>query len=191
MDGLVGGDFLRSALGEELALIEHHDALIEILAQNVRATRACAQRRKNLRSLGSRCPLRRSYRGFSCSSSGTNGNRSSGQANSLTNLIRQSVSYHFSSPIRRYLHDRGDLCLYGTAWWGSEDSNFQTNDYQRLALRLQMGPRRKYADGRRDTPLRYPLRNSSGSLTKVAAMRRASSLLSGCLAPDRRRGSVS
>jgi hypothetical protein len=28
----------------------------------------------------------------------------------------------------------GNLCLYGTAWWGWEDSNFQPNDYQSLAL---------------------------------------------------------
>ena len=27
----------------------------------------------------------------------------------------------------------GNLCLYGTAWWGWEDSNFQPNDYQLLA----------------------------------------------------------
>ena len=27
LDGLVGGDFLRRAFGEELALIEHHDAI--------------------------------------------------------------------------------------------------------------------------------------------------------------------
>jgi hypothetical protein len=29
----------------------------------------------------------------------------------------------------------GNLCLYGTAWWGWEDSNFEPNDYQLLALR--------------------------------------------------------
>jgi hypothetical protein len=26
--------------------------------------------------------------------------------------------------------------LWGTAWWGWEDSNFQPNDYQPLALSL-------------------------------------------------------
>jgi hypothetical protein len=29
----------------------------------------------------------------------------------------------------------GNLCLHETAWWGWEDSNFQPNDYQLLALR--------------------------------------------------------
>jgi hypothetical protein len=44
----------------------------------------------------------------------------------------------------------GNLCLYGTAWWGWEDSNFQPNDYRPLALsslwrlhegRYRQGPR--------------------------------------------------
>jgi hypothetical protein len=26
----------------------------------------------------------------------------------------------------------GNLCLFGTAWWGSEDSNFEPNDYEPL-----------------------------------------------------------
>ena len=28
----------------------------------------------------------------------------------------------------------GNLCLYGTAWWGWEDSNFQPNHYQSVTL---------------------------------------------------------
>jgi hypothetical protein len=30
----------------------------------------------------------------------------------------------------------GNLCLMATAWWGWEDSNFQPNDYQPLALTI-------------------------------------------------------
>jgi hypothetical protein len=35
----------------------------------------------------------------------------------------------------------GNLCLYGTAWWGWEDSNFQPNDYQSLALSTEQRAR--------------------------------------------------
>src|SRR6516165_5398867 len=33
-----------------------------------------------------------------------------------------------------FLTELGNLCLVKTAWWGWEDSNFQPNDYQSLAL---------------------------------------------------------
>ena len=35
----------------------------------------------------------------------------------------------------------GNLCLYGTAWWGWEDSNFQPNDYQPRALSTEQRAR--------------------------------------------------
>src|SRR6516165_340462 len=34
-------------------------------------------------------------------------------------------------------HKWGNLCLHQTAWWGWEDSNFQPNDYQSLALSVE------------------------------------------------------
>ena len=34
-------------------------------------------------------------------------------------------------------NEPGNLCLRKTAWWGSEDSNFQPNDYQPLSLSEQ------------------------------------------------------
>jgi hypothetical protein len=37
-------------------------------------------------------------------------------------------------PIRRYSHGIGKSLLHGTVWWGWEDSNFQPNDYEPLAL---------------------------------------------------------
>jgi hypothetical protein len=33
-----------------------------------------------------------------------------------------------------------NLCLCKTAWWGWEDSNFQPNDYQPLALSIEQQP---------------------------------------------------
>jgi hypothetical protein len=45
-----------------------------------------------------------------------------------------------------------NLCLYGTAWWGWEDSNFQPNDYQPLALSIEQRPLRPKADSMQHDP---------------------------------------